>query len=186
MCHEIFWLLPCDHYRVIHNYCEDFLFELTPLGLPSPCTRPAKTRGELDNEHAFCTQPECQYQGRGWWCCNCKGRNVGLPQDVCQNPPPPVVFGNPPPDLSTESKCAHARCAECTSDPEHYRIMCSIRESIAALNIVGNDNADVDGDAYQEASTEGGANDGKKKKKRGKTLRRRKARKAKKGTTVGG
>jgi hypothetical protein len=120
MCHEIYWLLPCGHPRIIHTYCEDYFSEWTELGSPSPCPWLAKTRGELDNECAFCTQPECPYQGRGWWCCNCKRRNIGQPQLLCRNSPPPIAVGDPSPDLATKLVCGHDRCAKCTSDFEQY------------------------------------------------------------------
>lgn len=118
MCHEIYWLLPCGHPRVIITHCEEYLLAVAPLGLSSPCPWLAKTRGELDNERAFCTQPECPYQGRGWWCCNCMKRNIKQPDFFCDNTPAPVNADDPTADLFVEVVCGHDRCAECMSDLE--------------------------------------------------------------------
>ncbi|KAH6636905.1 hypothetical protein F5144DRAFT_486384 [Chaetomium tenue] len=171
MCHAIIWELPCGHRRVLRTNCDDYSSESTPLGSSSSCPTLFKTYGDLDNKGAFCTEPKCQYQGRGWWCCSCLGRNVGHSGVVCRNSQPPALVGNPLPGPSRDEPrpstepgpstvaCDHRRCAGCTSDRLHHRVVSKIEEMVAAHKIDDNGNVNENEDDGQAGSKEGGSND---------------------------
>ncbi|EAQ90624.1 predicted protein [Chaetomium globosum CBS 148.51] len=159
MCHEIIWELPCGHRRILRTNCDDYSSEPTPPGSSSSCRMLPKTYGDLDNKGAFCIEPKCQYQRRGWCCCSCLNRNLGHPEVVCRNSPSPAPAGSPPPGPSPELACGHRRCAGCMSDRVYHRVARKIEEMIAAHEIDYNGNLIENKDDGQAGSEEGGSDD---------------------------